>query len=66
MEPPRRMDEQKYVSPSDGIQSPATQKLAAFKNKHGLQKYVSLDRPLRVPGPNRSRAGPSPRLSSAR
>ncbi|KAK7707352.1 hypothetical protein SLS57_009373 [Botryosphaeria dothidea] len=33
-----QMDEQKYVSPSDGIQSPATQKLAAFKNKHGLQK----------------------------
>ncbi|KAB2576981.1 hypothetical protein DIS24_g1984 [Lasiodiplodia hormozganensis] len=33
-----QIDEQKYVSPSDGIQSPATQKLAAFKNKHGLQK----------------------------
>ncbi|KAL0262178.1 hypothetical protein SLS55_003617 [Diplodia seriata] len=38
LDPPPRIDEQKYVSPSDGIQSPATQKLAAFKNKHGLQK----------------------------
>ncbi|KAL2679713.1 hypothetical protein IWX47DRAFT_846220 [Phyllosticta citricarpa] len=35
---PLRLEESKYVSPSDGIQSPATQKLAAFKNKHGLQK----------------------------
>ncbi|KAK7547041.1 hypothetical protein IWX49DRAFT_573319 [Phyllosticta citricarpa] len=33
-----QLEESKYVSPSDGIQSPATQKLAAFKNKHGLQK----------------------------
>ncbi|KAF2142895.1 uncharacterized protein K452DRAFT_286531 [Aplosporella prunicola CBS 121167] len=33
-----QMEEQTYVSPSDGIQSPATQKLAAFKTKHGLKK----------------------------
>ncbi|KAK8199226.1 hypothetical protein HDK77DRAFT_458218 [Phyllosticta capitalensis] len=33
-----QLEESKYVSPSDGIQSPATQKLAAFKNKHGAQK----------------------------
>ncbi|KAF2418920.1 hypothetical protein EJ08DRAFT_48109 [Tothia fuscella] len=27
-------NQQTYISPSDTIQSPATQKLAAFKNKH--------------------------------
>ena len=27
-------DQHAYVSPSDNIMSPATQKLAAFKNKH--------------------------------
>ncbi|KAF2086939.1 hypothetical protein K490DRAFT_42967 [Saccharata proteae CBS 121410] len=31
-------EEGTYISPSDGIQSPATQKLAAFKNKHGMKK----------------------------
>ncbi|RAR01930.1 e3 ubiquitin-protein ligase bre1 [Stemphylium lycopersici] len=30
--------EQKYISPSDDIQSPATQKLAAFKAKHAMKK----------------------------
>jgi hypothetical protein len=29
-----RMHQHTYVSPSDNIMSPATQKLAAFKNKH--------------------------------
>ena len=31
---------QQYVSPSDSIQSPATQKLSAFRNKHITKKYV--------------------------
>lgn len=31
-------NQQTYVSPSDTIQSPATQKLAAFKNKH-IKRY---------------------------
>ncbi|KAF1940921.1 hypothetical protein EJ02DRAFT_213335 [Clathrospora elynae] len=30
--------EQKFVSPSDDIMSPATQKLAAFKTKHSTKK----------------------------
>ncbi|KAF2841738.1 hypothetical protein M501DRAFT_1001019 [Patellaria atrata CBS 101060] len=30
--------QQIYVSPSDNIQSPATQKLNAFKNKHAMKK----------------------------
>ncbi|KAH7390566.1 hypothetical protein BKA66DRAFT_459223 [Pyrenochaeta sp. MPI-SDFR-AT-0127] len=29
---------QQYVSPSDDIKSPATQKLQAFKNKHAMKK----------------------------
>ncbi|KAJ4303117.1 hypothetical protein N0V90_002009 [Kalmusia sp. IMI 367209] len=29
---------QQYVSPSDAIQSPATQKLSAFRNKHITKK----------------------------
>ncbi|PSN71186.1 hypothetical protein BS50DRAFT_570588 [Corynespora cassiicola Philippines] len=29
---------QQYVSPSDEIQSPATQKLNAFRNKHAMKK----------------------------
>ncbi|KAF1851129.1 uncharacterized protein K460DRAFT_302972 [Cucurbitaria berberidis CBS 394.84] len=29
---------QPYVSPSDEIMSPATQKLQAFKNKHAMKK----------------------------
>ncbi|KAJ4354013.1 uncharacterized protein N0V89_005745 [Didymosphaeria variabile] len=29
---------QQYVSPSDSIQSPATQKLSAFRNKHITKK----------------------------
>ncbi|KAH7074384.1 hypothetical protein BKA63DRAFT_443353 [Paraphoma chrysanthemicola] len=36
-----RMDNeqpQQYVSPSDEIMSPATQKLQAFKNKHATKK----------------------------
>lgn len=31
---------QQYVSPSDEIMSPATQKLQAFKTKHAMKKYV--------------------------
>ncbi|KAF2205170.1 hypothetical protein GQ43DRAFT_477626 [Delitschia confertaspora ATCC 74209] len=31
-------DQQTYVSPSDEIMSPATQKLNAFRNKHVMQK----------------------------
>jgi hypothetical protein len=31
-------NQQAYISPSDTIQSPATQKLAAFKNKH-IKRY---------------------------
>ena len=30
-----------YISPSDNIMSPATQKLAAFKNKHMAKGYVN-------------------------
>ncbi|CAA9957866.1 hypothetical protein CFE70_001429 [Pyrenophora teres f. teres 0-1] len=30
--------EQKFVSPSDDIMSPATQKLQAFKTKHAMKK----------------------------
>ncbi|USP78699.1 hypothetical protein yc1106_05973 [Curvularia clavata] len=30
--------DQKYVSPSDDIMSPATQKLQAFKTKHAMKK----------------------------
>lgn len=33
-----------YVSPSDTIMSPATQKLAAFKNKHMAKRYVAMSR----------------------
>ena len=38
--------QQTYVSPSDNIQSPATQKLAAFKNKRLDKRYVCNLRPL--------------------
>ncbi|KAF2868501.1 hypothetical protein BDV95DRAFT_597352 [Massariosphaeria phaeospora] len=31
-------EQQQYVSPSDEIMSPATQKLKAFRNKHGMKK----------------------------
>ncbi|KAF2750283.1 hypothetical protein M011DRAFT_474742 [Sporormia fimetaria CBS 119925] len=31
--------EPKYVSPSDEIMSPATQKLKAFRTKHAMKKY---------------------------
>lgn len=33
--------QQTYISPSDNIQSPATQKLNAFKSKQ-MSKYVGL------------------------
>jgi hypothetical protein len=32
--------QQTFVSPSDSIMSPASQKLAAFKSKHIAKKYV--------------------------
>ena len=38
----RQFSAQAYVSPSDEIMSPATQKLSAFRSKHAMKKYALL------------------------